>query len=72
MSYEAGGRAIHVPLASDHPLVVVLGEALGEKVPAGARDVAEALLEEALALQVRAPIFMTCSNYMHNVNLQGV
>jgi hypothetical protein len=34
--YEAGGKAIHVPLPSDHPLVVILKEVLGTGSSSGA------------------------------------
>ncbi|WIA08603.1 hypothetical protein OEZ85_008032 [Tetradesmus obliquus] len=34
--YEAGGKAIHVPLPADHPLVVILKEVLGTGSSSGA------------------------------------
>lgn len=34
--YEAGGKAIHVPLSADHPLVVILKEVLGTGSSSGA------------------------------------
>eukprot|EP00878_Enallax_costatus_P029041 GHUV01031424.1.p1 GENE.GHUV01031424.1~~GHUV01031424.1.p1 ORF type:complete len:191 (+),score=64.86 GHUV01031424.1:437-1009(+) len=65
-AYDAGGRAIHVPLGSDYPLVVILKEVLGtgssssggsarelSAVRAGAAEVAQALLTVVLQQQVK-------------------
>lgn len=65
-AYEAGGKAIHVPLAQDYPLVVILKEALGtgsvggagaaarelSAVRAGAEEVAQELLNMVVQQQV--------------------
>lgn len=75
-AYEAGGKALHVPLGSDHPLVVILKEVLGtgssgggagsarelSAVRAGAAQVAQALLNMVLQQQVRR-MRAVCSVY---------
>jgi hypothetical protein len=61
--YEAGGKAIHVPLPNDHPLVSVIAAALasggskedggkgGKTILKGAARVADALLDQVVQLQ---------------------
>jgi predicted nicotinamide N-methyase len=60
--YDSGAKAVRVPLASNHPLVVVIRECLSSgsgssakqaaAVLAGAQEVAEALLELIIQAQV--------------------
>jgi hypothetical protein len=51
--YEAGGKAIHVPLPLDHPLVVILKEVLGTGSTNGAA-VSGAAAKELAALRAGA------------------
>jgi hypothetical protein len=51
--YEAGGKAIHVPLPTDHPLVVILKEVLGTGSTSGAA-VGGAAAKELAALRAGA------------------
>jgi hypothetical protein len=46
--YEAGGKAIHVPLPADHPLIVILKEVLGTGSSSGAAAVGAAAKELAV------------------------
>jgi hypothetical protein len=75
MVYEKGGKGIHVPLASDHALVVLMKESLGvsanssssssaaagaAEVHTGAREVALALKDLVVRAQVGATRQETC------------